>query len=113
MSEEYECDQCGACCQGHWIVEVYDIDILREQHLATANINMRPEQTYKQLMSDLEGDGKCIIIAGGKPCKFLTQSFRCAIYPTRPNVCVGMQAGDQQCQDARRAAGHPPLEPKQ
>jgi Fe-S-cluster containining protein len=112
MQKEYDCDQCGACCQGHLIVEVYDIDIMREQHLATANLNRVSGQTYESLMSDLEQDGKCIIIAGSQPCKFLTESFKCAIYPTRPNVCVAMQAGDEQCQMARASAGLQPLEPK-
>ena len=32
----------------------------------------------------------------------------CSIYPMCPNCCVGLQAGDEQCQDARprRACRH-------
>lgn len=28
---------------------------------------------------------------------------QCVIYPTRPNCCVALQAGDEQCQGARSA----------
>ena len=113
MSERYECDHCGACCQGHLIVEVCDLDVLREPHLATAAKPLRDNQTYETLMADLEQEGKCLVIAGGHSCKFLTESFKCAIYPTRPNVCVGMQAGDEECQRARASAGFEPLVPIQ
>lgn len=112
MRESYECDQCGACCQGHLIVEAYDIDVMREQDLATAAIGRPKGQTYDQLMSDLEQEGRCVVIAGSQPCKFLTDSFRCAIYPTRPNVCVAMKAGSGQCQQARTDAGIEPLPPR-
>lgn len=111
MAKEFECDQCGACCQGHLIVEVYALDVMREPHLATAAKPLSPEQTYETLMADLDQDGKCLVIAGVGPCKFLTETFKCAIYSTRPNVCVAMKAGDEQCQLARGAAGLEPLEP--
>jgi Fe-S-cluster containining protein len=55
--------------------------------------------------------GKAIIIACSRPCAFLGPDNLCSIYPTRPNCCVGMQAGDEQCQEARAALGLPPLEP--
>ena len=29
----YQCDRCGACCQGHLIVEADDLDVLREPRL--------------------------------------------------------------------------------
>ncbi len=111
MNENFECDQCGACCQGHLIVEAYALDVIREPHLATAAKPLRPDQTYETLMADLEQEGKCLVIACGSPCKFLTETFKCAIYPTRPNVCVAMEAGDEQCQLAREAAGLEPLAP--
>ena len=105
------CDQCGACCKGHLLVEVYDLDVLREPHLAAADISERTrEMSFETLMAELEQDGRCLVIAGGEECKFLRKDSTCAIYPTRPNVCVAMQAGDEQCQDARREEGLPPLE---
>ncbi len=107
---EYECDHCGACCR-RLIVEVYDLDVLREQHLATADISGTTRgMTYDTLMAELEQEGHCLVIAGGgEECKFLRGDNTCAIYPTRPNACVAMQAGDEQCQAARADEGLPPL----
>jgi Fe-S-cluster containining protein len=63
-------------------------------------------------LDELEQDGKCLIIAGGvHACGFLRQHNSCDISPTRPNVCVAMQAGDDQCQESRRSEGFPELKP--
>lgn len=109
----YECDQCGACCRGNLLVEAYDLDVWREPRLATAAIAQWTRgMTLQTLMEDLEQDGKCLIIAGGADaCRFLRHDNACDIYPTRPNVCVAMQAGDDQCQQSRRAEGLPDLKP--
>jgi Fe-S-cluster containining protein len=105
-----ECDKCGACCR-RLLVEVYDLDVLREPHLAAADISERTrELSYDALMADLEQEGHCLVIAGGgHECKFLRGDNTCAIYPTRPNACVAMQAGDEQCQAARAQEDLPPL----
>jgi Fe-S-cluster containining protein len=105
------CDKCGACCR-QLIVEAYDLDVLREPHLAAADIGERTrEMVYQDLMAELEQDGACLVIAGGgESCKFLRESGTCAIYATRPNVCVALQPGDDQCGQARQAEGLPPLE---
>ena len=52
-------------------------------------------------------------LAASRSCRFLSAEGRCTIYPTRPNACVAMQAGDEQCQEARGQLGLPPLEPLQ
>ena len=105
------CDQCGACCNGHLIVEAYDLDVLREPHLAAADIGERTRgMTYETLMADLEQEGRCLVIAAGEECKFLRGDNTCAIYPTRPNVCVALEPGSDQCQEAREAEGLPTLE---
>ena len=65
--------------------------------------------SYETLMAELEQEGRCLVIAGGKECNFLRGDNTCAIYPTRPNVCVAMQPGDEQCQEAREAEGLGPL----
>ena len=57
----------------------------------------------------MEQEEKCLVIAGGQECKFLRGNNTCAIYPTRPNVCVALQAGDEQCQEARKKEGLPQL----
>ena len=106
-----QCEQCGSCCKGHLIVEAYELDVLREQHLATADITEHTrDMTYEALMADLEDDGRCLVIAGTEECKFIRGDNTCAIYPTRPNVCVAMEAGSEQCQQARQNEGLPPLQ---
>ena len=107
MKPPYECDGCGACCKGTLIVEANYLDVLREPRLLGADVTGR-RTTIAELAED---DGRCILLAANKPCQFLSPEGRCTIYPTRPNVCVEMQAGDEQCQDARRRVGLPPLQP--
>jgi len=106
----YECDQCGACCQGHLIVEADEIDVLREPRLIEADPHYRG-RSLSDVRQELTDDLKCLVIAAARPCIFLQVDCRCAIYPTRPNACVAMEAGDEQCQQARLAQGLPPLEP--
>ena len=104
----YVCDECGACCKGHLIVEVEDIDILRERRLIEADRHHRGK-TVETMLEQYE-HGMAVIIAIGKPCPFLAENM-CSIYPTRPNCCVGLQAGDEQCQESREAEGLPLLLP--
>ena len=102
------CDQCGACCRGHLIVEADDLDVLREARLISADphyTGQSPEEVVRHLRDDVEC---CVTVACGAPCPFLGGN-RCSIYPTRPNACVGLLAGDEQCQAARREEGIPPL----
>ena len=108
----FQCDQCGACCRGHLLVEAYQVDVLREPRLIEADLH-RVGLSLDQVMDDLAQEGRCLLIAGGThhPCGFLGADNRCSIYATRPTDCVGMQAGDEQCQYAREAAGLPPLQP--
>ena len=106
----YECDCCGACCQGHLIVQAEWLDVVREPRLIQADrhyVNHSPTDALKLL----EEPGRAVTLACGSACRVLDEDKRCTIYPTRPNDCVGMQAGDEQCQQARQAAGLPPLEP--
>ncbi len=109
----YECDCCGACCQGHLIVETDIIDMLREPKLAEADPHYAGKSPAQVLEILHEEIGKAVVIACGtnRPCPFLNSECRCSIYPTRPNDCVAMQAGDEQCQRAREAAGLEPLAP--
>lgn len=103
----YECDKCGACCR-HLLVEVDALDVLREPRLLDAQQGLK----RMSLPLLLEDEDRCLIIAGpGQPCQFLGTDNHCQIYPTRPNICVGALAGEESCQQARREAGLPPLEP--
>ena len=111
MSPRYECDQCGACCQGHLIVEAGLLDALREPRLLDADPQYAALPQHQALVL-LEDEWRCLIVAGGatRSCPFLGEEKRCSIYPTRPNVCVAFQAGDEQCQQAREAGGLTPLQ---
>jgi len=106
----YECDKCGACCSGGLIVEADDLDVLREPKLIDADPHHRGN-TVEVVVSEIQTEWKAVILACGTPCSFLGPDKLCVIYPTRPNCCVAMQAGVDQCQDARLIAGLPPLEP--
>lgn len=106
----YECDRCGACCKGTLIVECEDLDVLREPRLIEADPHWEGANVDR-VLHELRTDMKVVIIACGRPCPFLGAENLCTIYPTRPNSCVGMEAGDEQCQEARAAEGLPPLEP--
>jgi Fe-S-cluster containining protein len=106
----FECDNCGACCQGHLIVEADDFDVLREPRLIEADKH-HCGKSVEVVVAEIQTEFKAVFLALGAPCPFLSPDKLCAIYPTRPNCCVGMQAGDEQCQDARAAAGLLPLEP--
>jgi Fe-S-cluster containining protein len=104
----YNCDCCGACCRGTLIVEAYYLDALREPRILDADVTGR-----KRPLEDLNDEDRCIILAAGLPCRFLADDGRCTIYPTRPNTCVGFEAGDEQCQEARSQLDLPPLQARQ
>jgi Fe-S-cluster containining protein len=93
----YSCDYCGACCT-KLLVEADALDALREPRLLEVP---GPQPSLQQL---LENEDMVIILAGQAPCTFLRSENEtkhlCSIYPTRPNVCVEMLAGDAKCQQA-------------
>lgn len=107
---KYECDRCGACCQGHLIVQAEWIDVVREPRLKTADPHYR-ERSTDAVLEMLEDEMRVVTLACGQACPFLSADKSCSIYPTRPNDCVAMQAGDEQCQQARAAAGLGHLQP--
>ena len=108
MTPRYECDRCGACCRGTLIVEAYYLDALREPRILDADVTGR-----MVTIDELTDEYRCILLAANHPCRFLSAEGCCTIYPTRPNVCVGMEAGDEQCQEARSQLGLLPLRPSQ
>jgi Fe-S-cluster containining protein len=106
----FECDKCGACCKGSLIVEADELDVMREPRL----IDVDPHHVGKsvdELVLEIQTEMKAVLVVCGSRCPFLGTDNACTIYPTRPNDCVGMQAGDEQCQHARASEGLPPLEP--
>jgi Fe-S-cluster containining protein len=104
----YECDNCGACCNGYLVVEVFELDVLREPRLVSAD-PYYAKGTVEEALHVLQDECRCLVIAGVKACTFLDRTNRCSIYPTRPEDCVAMQAGDEQCQRDRDAENLAPL----
>lgn len=89
------------------IVEADVVDLLREPRLKDADpyyAGMSSDEVLNLFMADT---GRAIILACGdeRPCPFLNSNAKCSIYPTRPNACVEMQAGDEQCQQSRLEIG--------
>lgn len=106
MSESYECDRCGACCQS-LIIEIDHIDVVREPKLLSV-ARLMDGNGKIQYESEWE---KQYSLACGSRCPMLGDGNLCSIYPSRPNVCVAMEAGDEQCQMARGMMGLSPLLP--
>ena len=104
----YECDQCGACCRGTFIVEADYLDARREPRLLDPQVG-----PYRVTQRELEEEEKVALLACGSdnPCPCLGQDNRCTIYPTRPNACVAFEAGSQKCRNARAELGIGPLSP--
>ncbi|HWA98892.1 MAG TPA: YkgJ family cysteine cluster protein [Pirellulales bacterium] len=119
MTATYECDKCGACCRFP-IIEIDYVDFLREPRLRehVKPFRMPPDVEYfdddDNLIdtSDPYVAGGLLACGSGHPCPLIGTDNSCTIYPTRPNCCVGFQAGSRLCQEARQAHGLLPLEPK-
>jgi len=86
------------------------IDVMREPRLKDADRHYQ-DHAIEKVLTMLEDGMRVVTLACGQACPFLSAEKTCSIYPTRPNVCVAMQAGDEQCQKAREAAGLEPLQP--
>jgi hypothetical protein len=115
------------------LLEIDMIDIAREPRIAAVAMPFKPpcpDWTAEMEFDDEEGweeyqrvgplvpgweHGASLNTGPDHACPFLGGvpggERPCGIYPTRPGCCVGMQAGGDQCQDARRVAGLRPLEP--
>jgi Fe-S-cluster containining protein len=127
----YECDKCGACCK-HLLLEIEMIDIAREPRIAAVAMPFKPpgpedwepeldeeeQEEYERVGPLVPGweYGASLNTGPDHACPFLggvpsEKERPCGIYPTRPNCCVAMQAGGDQCQSARGMAGLRPLEP--
>ena len=107
---KYECDQCGACCKGHLIVEAFEVDALREPRIIAADPHYA-SRSIEEALQLLQDESRCVLLAAAGPCMFLDGQGDCSIYPTRPNECVTMQAGHEQCRKAREAEDLTSLEP--
>lgn len=102
--ENFECDKCGACCS-KLIIEPTYFDAMREPrlfHLCTDRQGLR-DGTHCVMVQVPTNDCRCAFLGDGNLC---------SIYPTRPEQCVRVEAGDAKCQLARTQAGLPWLRDK-
>ena len=101
-----ECQKCGACCH-KLIIEIGCHDIVREPRLAAVARPFREVEGPCGFVAGGEDDGEtihdqpCHLLTAGQRCPMLGDDNLCAIYLTRPNVCVGFPAGGTQCQATR------------
>lgn len=103
----YDCDNCGLCCT-QLLARAFVGDALREPRISAecrrAKVNGVVNDWYMLNLDPVDGEMM--------PCRFHTGKG-CGIYNTRPNACVGFQAGSPDCQALRKGAGLPELQPVQ
>lgn len=117
--KKFECDKCGACCRFP-IIEIDYFDIIREPRMreVTKPFKVPDGQQFVDNETDEPIENPDPYMAGAMlacgtihPCPFVGADNLCGIYPTRPNCCVGFEAGTRLCQESREAHGLPPLLP--
>ena len=103
--QTFQCDRCGACCS-NLIIEAIWLDCVREPRIL---------ERSKLSLDDLRDEDRCVLLWDREKhhCPFLKnlrdRSCACAIYPTRPNVCVACEPGGPKCQQARLLGSLPVL----
>lgn len=104
----YDCDGCGLCCEQ--LLSLFTrIDAAREPRIRKEcrRVVVAGKAVDRWMGSTVSDDGMDI-----GPCIFLGADKRCGIYGTRPNTCVGFEAGSPDCQRLRAEAGLEPLAPR-
>lgn len=99
MSES--CSECMACCHDI-VIRVTRTDVQREPRLIGFAQPDPGKGTYRLCPRE---------IGGGQfnyTCPFL-RGWGCAIYETRPTVCVRFTRGSQECGQARKRARKEPI----
>jgi Fe-S-cluster containining protein len=91
------------------LIEIQEIDVVREPSLLPV---VQLLDGHGRITFDDPWERTYMLACGAiQPCPKLGPDNLCTIYPSRPNACVAMEAGDEQCQMAREMRGLPPLEP--
>jgi len=103
-TQTWECDGCGVCCRTYAIFAT-ERDARREPRIAFEGRRLPLH------LADGPWTYRLFPLPFLESCPFLDGMDRCEIYEDRPQVCRELQAGDSQCQEARKKWGLPPLEP--
>jgi Fe-S-cluster containining protein len=101
---QFECDGCGACCRTFPIF-ASEADASREPRIGLEGKELAPHLQTPTWRFQL------FPLPFHETCCFLDGDNRCLIYSTRPQICRDFAAGSEQCQEARRRCGLPPLQP--
>ena len=91
------CRRCGECCRS-LLLEADLLDADREPLISQRGAPMK----------ELDGrvESYCLNAEGpDHRCVFLADDNRCTIYPTRPNMCVAFDPGDERCAGATACHG--------
>lgn len=96
------CDMCGACCQTFPVL-VSIGDARREPRIAQEACAVEPWHRSE------EWEYKLHPLPFSRGCLYLNENNRCSIYETRPDVCRVVEAGGEQCAEARARLGLAPL----
>jgi hypothetical protein len=114
----------AAVARPHIPPELAELENLK-QKLAEQGRNLDDEEEWSEERKEYErvgplvpgweyggflnpGPDRACLLLGGVPGD---KERLCGIYLTRPNCCVAMQAGGNQCQESRRMVGLEPLQP--
>ena len=99
MGDHYDCRACGACC-AVWDVEVVPADNVPEDLVKADRMGLNQ-------MRQRGPDKRCVALRG-----VIGTCAACAIYTSRPAVCVEFEPGSVDCIVARERFGvEPPVAP--
>lgn len=97
-----ECDCCGACCQTFPVLVSAD-DAKREPRILNETVELPEWQRTTSWKYQLHP------LPFHQGCCFLQENCQCSVYSTRPDVCRAFLAGSDECSEARKRVGLPPL----
>lgn len=105
--EEYDCQQCGACCvdyfgtEGH--IQLRPAEAARLRRVGLPVVDWRGQVLLGTRPHDGPGGATCCVAFVGE----VGRDCACAIHPERPHACRAFEAGSAGCVFARQAAGLP------
>jgi Fe-S-cluster containining protein len=113
VSEDYDCEACGACCVSNWDTEAYvyvDEKDIKRLRLAYSDRTVKKliaceNDIYERGLATKEnkqGHITCVALNGsvGSQCS-------CRIYDARPRACREFKPGSMVCKAAREEASIP------
>jgi len=105
MSEELDCQKCGACCADEIVLLMPGDDSVPFHMIGTAVASpVLKGDEFVQLRMGL-GETRCMRVENRR-CVALSGKLgadvTCEIYENRPKMCAGFDKGTDACMNARR-----------